>query len=182
MLRQNPNGDFPQVDESAFIDDTAIIVGDVKIGKNVFVGPYSVIRADEPGSSVIISDNCNVQDRVIFHAHGGSSVTLAERVSLAHGCIVHGPCSIGEKTFIGFGSVVYNANVGSGVFLKHLVTVENTTIPDNKIINSSQLVNSSEIADALPEKSTEEKELISKIVQANLKLVRGYNKIQNSES
>lgn len=52
MFRWNPQGDYPQVDKSAYIDPTAVIVGKVNIGKNVFVGPTAVIRADEPGSTI----------------------------------------------------------------------------------------------------------------------------------
>ena len=76
MFRWNPQGDYPQVDKSAYIDSTAVIVGKVDIGKNVFVGPGAVIRADEPGSLITIKENCNVQDRVIIHALENTSVLI----------------------------------------------------------------------------------------------------------
>ena len=47
MLRKNPRGDWPQVAQSAFIDPTAILCGQVIVGENVFIGPYAVSRADE---------------------------------------------------------------------------------------------------------------------------------------
>ncbi|MGL5708133.1 MAG: carbonate dehydratase, partial [Aeromonas sp.] len=47
MIRKNPSGHLPVIDESAYIDKTAIICGKVIIKENVFVGPYAVIRADE---------------------------------------------------------------------------------------------------------------------------------------
>jgi carbonic anhydrase/acetyltransferase-like protein (isoleucine patch superfamily) len=47
MIRKNPRGDFPQIHESAYVDQTAIICGKVIIEESVFVGPYAVIRADE---------------------------------------------------------------------------------------------------------------------------------------
>lgn len=47
MIRKNPSGDLPVIDESAYVDKTAIICGKVIIQANVFVGPYAVIRADE---------------------------------------------------------------------------------------------------------------------------------------
>jgi len=109
MISWNPDGDRPQVDDSAYIHPTAVIISKVSIGKNVFVGPEAVIRTDEPGSSIIIRDNCNVQDRVIIHALENSSVLVEENASLTHGCIIHGPCKISRNSFVGFGSVVFKS-------------------------------------------------------------------------
>ena len=67
MLNWNSSGDYPQIDKDTYVHSTAVIIGKVSIGKNVFIGPGAVIRADEKGSSIIIKDNCNVQDRVIIH-------------------------------------------------------------------------------------------------------------------
>ena len=67
------------------------------MGKNVFVGPLAVLRADEPDSSIIIGDNCNIQDRVVLHSLEDSLVLIEESTSLAHGCIIHGPCKIGNN-------------------------------------------------------------------------------------
>lgn len=53
MLRKNPRGDYPEVHETAFVDPTAILCGLVKVGPNVFIGPYAVIRADEVDEMVI---------------------------------------------------------------------------------------------------------------------------------
>ena len=47
MIRRNPSGDLPQVYESAYVDQTAILCGTVIVHENVFIGPYAVIRADE---------------------------------------------------------------------------------------------------------------------------------------
>lgn len=47
MIRKNPRGDLPQIHESAYVDQTAIVCGMVIIEENVFVGPHAVIRADE---------------------------------------------------------------------------------------------------------------------------------------
>ena len=61
----------------------------------------AVIRADGPRSSIVIRDNCNIQERVIIHALENTSVFIEETGSLAHGCIIHGPCKIGKDCFIG---------------------------------------------------------------------------------
>ena len=106
-LRLNHMGDWPQVDPSAYIDPTAQLIGKVRIGPRVYVGPNAVIRADEADSSLRVSpieigSECNVQDGVIIHALSGSKVMVGRRSSLGHGCIVHGPCTLGKRCFIGF--------------------------------------------------------------------------------
>lgn len=60
MIRLNPEGEFLLIDNSAYIDPTTVITGKVKIGKNVFVGPGVMLRADEKGSSITIKGNCNI--------------------------------------------------------------------------------------------------------------------------
>ena len=57
--------------------------------------------ADRP---IRVKDNCNVQDKVVIHALENTSVLIGANTSLAHACIVHGPCKIGKGCFVGFGS------------------------------------------------------------------------------
>lgn len=68
MQFPNPKGQFPKISSKAWIFDTVMIIGNVTIEENVFVGPNAVIRADEPGSSIILQSNCNVQDNVVIHS------------------------------------------------------------------------------------------------------------------
>jgi carbonic anhydrase/acetyltransferase-like protein (isoleucine patch superfamily) len=86
-------------------------------------------------------DNCNIQDRVIIHALSNTYVLIEENTSLAHGCIIHGPCKIGKDCFVGFGSVVFDAEIGKGTFIRHLSCVEKVIIPSDRVVESSQLVN-----------------------------------------
>jgi len=174
MLRWNPKGDYPQIDNSVYIDLTALIIGKVKIGKDVFVGPGAVIRADEPGSSIDIKDNCNIQDRVIIHALKDTSVLIEENTSLAHGCIVHGPCKISRNCFVGFGSVVFNAEVGEEVFIKHLVVVEGINIFPERVVESSRLINSEDEVKKLRRADKKSRDFISNVIKANLDLLERY--------
>ena len=174
MIRKNPNGDYPKIDNTAYIDPAAVIIGNIKIGKNVFVGPQAVIRADEPDSSITIKDNCNIQDKVVIHALEDTSVLIGENTSLAHGCIIHGPCKISSNCFVGFGSVVFNAEVGKGVIIMHLVVVEGVSISPEKVVGSSQLINSTAGVRELKGVEKKLKEFTEKIVKANLDLAKGY--------
>ena len=61
-IRKNPTGHTPQISSEAYIDKSALIFGHVIIEKNVFVGPYAVIRADEVDENgrlepIIINNN-----------------------------------------------------------------------------------------------------------------------------
>ena len=58
MIRKNPSGHLPVIDESAYVDNTAIICGKVIIKENVFVGPYVVIRADEVDDRITSYNVC----------------------------------------------------------------------------------------------------------------------------
>lgn len=81
MLRKNPSGDLPVIDQSAYVDQTAIICGKVIIHANVFIGPYAVIRADETNDAgdmepIIIGANSNIQDGVVIHSKAGAAVII----------------------------------------------------------------------------------------------------------
>jgi len=174
MINWNSSGDYPQINNTAYIHPTAVIIGKVNIGRNVFIGPTAVIRADEPGSSITVKDNCNVQDRAIIHALEDSSVLIEENTSLAHGCIIHGPCKIGKNCFIGFGSVVFNAEIDEDVVVKHLVIVEGVSIFSGRIVESGEVVRDEEDVRELRSADKKSRDFIKKVVKTNLELVKGY--------
>lgn len=174
MLRWNPQGDYPQTDKSAYIDPTAVIIGKVSIGRNVFAGPGAVLRADEPGSSITINDNCNIQDRVIIHALEDTSVLIDKNTSLAHGCIIHGPCKIGKNCFVGFGSVVFDAEIDEGVIIRHLAVVEGVNILPERVVESHKLVNNEDDVKELRFIDKNLRNFAKKVVEANLDLVKRY--------
>jgi len=175
---RNPQGDYPHIDKSAYIDPAAVIIGKINIGKNVFVGPEAVIRADEAGSSIIVKDNCNIQDRVIIHALKDSSVRIEENTSLTHGCIVHGPCRIGKDCFIGFGSVIFNSEIHQGVVIKHLVIVEGVNISAGRIVESGKVIRDEKDAKELKYAGRKIKDFATKVVKTNLDLTKRYKKLR----
>ena len=176
MIRHNPRGDYPKIDKSTYINPSSVVIGKVKIGKNVFVAPGAVIRADEPGSSVVIKDNCNIQDRVVIHALSNTDVIVGTNTSLAHGCIIHGPCKIGKRYFVGFGSVVFKSKLADYVFIKHLAVVEGVNIPSKKFIPNGAIINTSEKVRLLESIHKKCKEFSKRVITANLNLLKGYKK------
>lgn len=144
-IRPNPNGDMPEIDPTAFVDPSAQIIGNIHIGPNVYVGPQAVIRADEIDTEgkvhpVVIKAESNIQDGVIIHSRGGTSVKIGPRTSIAHGVIIHGPCVIGEGCFLALRSVLYRATleeaiwVGIGSVIMRATIASHTMIPAGSVI------------------------------------------------
>lgn len=175
--RPNPKGKHPKISGSAYVDPTALLIGRVIVGDEVFIGPGAVLRADEPGSSIEIGRESNVQDGVIIHALESSSVIIGNRVSLAHGCIVHGPCKVEDGCFVGFGSVLFGASVGSGTVIRHLVVVQGVEVGLGKLVASGSVVDTPEKAERLMSLDEETREFARKVVDMNLNLSRAYRKM-----
>ena len=100
----------PVVHESAFVHPNATVVGNVIIGRDVYIGPGAVIRGDWGG--VEIADGCNVQEGCVIHMFPGVTVRLEESAHIGHGAVVHG-AHIGRNVLIGMNAVVMDhADIG----------------------------------------------------------------------
>jgi carbonic anhydrase/acetyltransferase-like protein (isoleucine patch superfamily) len=184
MIRKNPSGDLPVIAESAYVDKTAIICGKVNIGENVFVGPYAVIRADEVDASgamdpITIGANSNIQDGVVIHSKSGAAVTIGEFTSIAHRSIVHGPCTVGDRVFIGFNSVLFNCAVGDGCVVRHNSVVDGRDLPDAFYVPSTTRIGPHTDLSQFPPVSVSASEFSEDVARTNVDLVRGYKALQN---
>ncbi len=184
MIRKNPSGDLPVIAESAYIDATAIICGKVIIKENVFVGPYAVIRADEVDENgdmepITIGANSNIQDGVVIHSKSGAAVTIGEYTSIAHRSIVHGPCTVGNRVFIGFNTVLFNCEVGDGAVIRHNSVVDGQDLPSEFYVPSStRICPESNLAD-VPRVTVAATEFSEDVAHTNIDLVKGYKALQN---
>lgn len=103
---------YPQIDDSAFIAETAQIVGRVEIGANSSVWYGAVVRADV--DIVRIGRNCNIQDGALIHQDAGQPALIGDNVTIGHGAILHG-CLVEDNCLIGMGAIVLNgARLGRG--------------------------------------------------------------------
>jgi carbonic anhydrase/acetyltransferase-like protein (isoleucine patch superfamily) len=93
----------PSIGEGSFVFETATVVGDVTLGKDVYVGPGAIIRGDY--GKVVIGDRTSVEENVVIHARPGEQTNIANDVTLGHGCVIHN-CTIDDFAVIGMGSVV----------------------------------------------------------------------------
>jgi len=164
----------PKVAKSAYLSPSALVTGNVFIGEDVFVGPHSVIRADEPGSRVKIERGCNIQDGVIIHALKKTTVKVGEHTSLTHGCIIHGPCTTGKDVFIGFRSVIFDANIGKNSVVKNMCHVEGVDIPAGRTVPSCSNIDLNNLSLVLNKTSAKEKKFSRSIVKVNKYLIKAY--------
>ncbi|HMH09590.1 MAG TPA: hypothetical protein VK553_02695 [Candidatus Nitrosopolaris rasttigaisensis] len=201
----NPNVTSPRISKTVFVDPLAVIIGDCEIGKLVLVASFAVCRGDE-GTPIHIGDYSNVQEGVFLHAlettdHGkniddrrysaqgsllkandtgfknGFAVYIGDKVSLAHGTQVHGPAYVGNDTFVGMKSLIFNAKVGNRVAIGVSSTVtDGVTIPDNKFVPPGSIITTEAQADALPARVASPYEKINSFVlHVNQELAKGYN-------
>ena len=101
-----------KIADSAFIDESAAIRGDVTLGEHVGVWCNAAVRGI--GMKITVGDCSNVQDCVTIHGDIGSDVVIGKYVSLGHGAVVHG-CTIDDNCIIGMNAVVLDhAHIGAG--------------------------------------------------------------------
>lgn len=178
MPRKNPEVSWlksynPTIDETAFVDPKAEVIGDVRIGKFVYIAPFAVLRADE-GSPIVIGDKTNVQDGVIIHALKNTQVKIGKEVSLAHGCIVHGEAEIGDNSFIGFKTIILRSKIGKGCFIGHGAIVIDAEIPDRKFVPHGHVVKKD---DTFEDITNEQKEFMEEVVEVNIEFAKAYKKL-----
>lgn len=148
------NGYKPVIDESAFIHPNASVIGNVIIGKDVYIGPGAAIRGD--WGEIIIKDGCNVQENCIIHMFPGVTVVLEESAHIGHGAVIHGG-RIGRNSLVGMNAVVMdNAEIGKECIIGALCFVPaEMKIPDRKIVvgNPAKIVK--DVSDTMAEWKTE---------------------------
>lgn len=184
MIRKNPSGHLPQIHESAYVDQTAILCGKIIVHENVFIGPYAVIRADEINASgdmepIMIGAHSNIQDGVVIHSKSGAAVVIGENTSIAHRSIVHGPCTVGNNVFIGFNSVLFNCSVGDGCVVRHNSVVDGCDLPPGFYVPSTERIGPNTDLDQIPRVSAQASEFSEDVARTNNELVQGYKRLQN---
>lgn len=123
----------PVIDASAFVHPQATVIGNVIIGKDVYIGPGASIRGDF--GAIIIADGCNVQENCIIHMFPGVTVRLMEHAHIGHGAIVHGAV-IGRNVMVGMNAVVMDhAEVGDNSIIGALTFVPaDMKIPERSVV------------------------------------------------
>ena len=123
----------PVIHPTSFVHKEATIIGNVIIGKDVYIGPGACLRGD--WGQITIKDGCNVQDNCIIHIFPGKDVVLQENAHIGHGAIIHG-ANIGINTLVGMNAVVMDdAKVGDECIVGALCFVKGEMqIPNRKVV------------------------------------------------
>ena len=101
MIRPH-RGTLPTIHPSAFVDDSAQVIGDTHIGAESSVWMQTVIRGDV--NYIRIGDRTNIQDGTIVHVQNETCPTvIGHDVTVGHGAIVHG-CTIADRVLVGMGA------------------------------------------------------------------------------
>jgi carbonic anhydrase/acetyltransferase-like protein (isoleucine patch superfamily) len=99
-------GRWPKVAPSAFVDESAQIIGDVEVGEDSSIWMQAVVRGDV--NQIRIGRRANVQDGCVVHVMQGTHPTrIGDDVTIGHAAIVHG-CTVGDRVLIGMGAIVLN--------------------------------------------------------------------------
>ena len=136
MATYELDGVAPSVPASAWIADSAQVMGDVKLGEDASVWFGVVVRGDT--DVITIGAGTNIQDASVLHADRGMPLTIGANVTVGHQVMLHG-CTIGDESLIGIGAVVLNgARIGKNCLVGagSLVT-EGKEFPDGSMILGS---------------------------------------------
>lgn len=99
------DGVIPVIHPSSFIDKSAVIIGDVHIGANCYIGPNASIRGDF--GRIEIADDSNVQDNCTIHCMTGIPTIIGRWGHIGHGAVVHS-AQLAENVLVGMNAVVMN--------------------------------------------------------------------------
>lgn len=126
----------PRVAASAWVADSAQVMGNVELAEDASVWFGAVVRGDT--ETIRIGKGSNIQDASVLHADIGKPLTIGENVTVGHQVMLHG-CTIGDGSLIGIGAIVLNgAKIGKGCIVGagSLVT-EGKEFPDGSMILGS---------------------------------------------
>lgn len=126
----------PEIDPSAYIADSANIIGKAKIDAHASIWFDVTIRGDN--ELIAVGENSNVQESCVLHTDPGWPLTIGKNVTIGHQAMLHG-CSIGEGALIGIQAVILNgAKIGRNCLVgAGALVTEGKEFPDNSLIIGS---------------------------------------------
>ena len=174
------NGYKPVIDPSSYIHKEATIIGNVIIGKDVYVGPGASIRGD--WGKITIKNGCNIQDNCTIHIFPGKDVVLEENAHIGHGAIIHGSY-IGKNSLIGMNSVIMDDTViGEECIIGALCFVKGEMkIPKRKIVVGNPAKIKGEVSDDMIKWKKKGTELYQNLPKECRELMRECNPLSKLE-
>ncbi len=133
------DGIRPDIDPAAWIDETALVVGEVRIGAESSIWPKVVVRGDI--QKIVIGERSNIQDGSVLHVShdseflpGGAPLLVGDGVTVGHNVILHG-CVLKDHCLVGMGSIVMDRTVVES----HVVLGAGSVVPGDRVLESGYL-------------------------------------------
>jgi len=128
--------DIPDIDPSAFVADTATVLGKVTLEAGATVWFGATLRGDN--ERITIGAGSNVQEGTVMHTDPGYPLTIGNKVTIGHQAMLHG-CTIGDGALIGIQAVILNgARIGKGCLVgAGALVTEGKEFPDGSLILGS---------------------------------------------
>ena len=123
-------GRRPTIHPTAFVPDSADVIGDVVIGAACFVGVGARLRGDY--GRIRIGERTSVQENVVIHAREDGETVVGRNVQLGHGCILHN-CTVRDNAVIGLGAILTDFSVVGDWAIVGEGAVVRGEVPDGKI-------------------------------------------------
>lgn len=120
-------------DTPIFIADSADVIGEVRLARDVNIWFGAVLRGDV--ALLEVGEGSNIQDNAVLHADPGRPVKIGPRVTVGHSAMLHG-CEVGEESLIGIKAVVLTgAKIGRRCLIgAHSLVPEGMVIPDGSLV------------------------------------------------
>lgn len=154
------DGIQPTIPASAFVDDSAVVIGDVALGEDTSVWPTAVIRGDV--NRIRIGARTSIQDGSVVHAThdgpytpGGASTTIGDDVTVGHKVILHA-CTIHDRVLVGMGAIVMD----KAVVEADVIIGAGSLVPPGKVLESGYLYVGSPVKKVRPLTEKEKEQLV----------------------
>ena len=167
-------GKRPELGKGAYVDDAAVVIGDVILGEDTSVWPFTVIRGDV--NSIRIGARTNIQDNSVLHVThdgkytpGGYKLTVGDDVTVGHRVILHA-CTVGDLCLIGMGSIIMDG----AVIESKVMLAAGSLVPGGKRLESGYLYMGSPVKQA--------RELTDEEIESLQYSANHYVEVKNSHS
>jgi carbonic anhydrase/acetyltransferase-like protein (isoleucine patch superfamily) len=149
MAVRSYRGILPQLSDSSWVDESAVVIGKCQLGEDASIWPNATLRGDV--NDIVIGARTNIQDGCVLHTthesatSKGSKCIVGQDVTVGHNVVLHG-CIIEDECLIGMGAVVLD----NAVVQKHVFVGANSLVPPGKVLESGYLYVGSPVKQVRP--------------------------------
>lgn len=167
------DGVAPRLHPTAYVADSAEVIGNVELAEGASVWFGAILRGDN--DRMAIGRGSNVQDGSVLHSDPGYPLTLGADVTIGHMVMLHG-CTIGDGTLVGIGAVVLNgAKIGRNCLVgAGALVTEGKEFPDNSMIVGAP---AKAIKELTPEQAARMRHAAEHYVENSARYRKGLKKI-----